>query len=128
MEDYKKMLDGVTYIDGGMIYWYIAHLTQPNNDRLAEGFFEGLKVLHVKNFKFSVKNMLSRFKELCIELNNHGVTYDVNTKQLDFWRCLETMREREFCSFVNREREVYRQTDMSTRKSVDDLIPVFLDK
>ena len=72
--------------------------------------------------------MLSRFKELCVELDNHGVTYDANTKQLDFWRCLETMKETEFSNFVNRERETYRQTTISARQSVDTLIPTFLNK
>ena len=72
--------------------------------------------------------MLSRFKELCVELNGLGVHYDENTKQLDFWRCLETMKEAEFASFVSREREDYRKKDRAARPSVDELIPTFIDK
>ena len=90
--DYQKTLSGVVYIDGAVVFWIIANLTQPNNDRLCEGFFEELRRLHVKSFKFLVKDMLSRFKELCLELDGNGVAYDENTKQLDFWRCLETMK------------------------------------
>ena len=105
--DYQRALDGVVYIDGAVVFWIIANLTQPNNDRLSEGFFKELWRLHVKLFKFSVKNMLACFKELCIELDGHGVAYDENTKQLDFWRCLETMKETEFTTFVNCERGDY---------------------
>ena len=82
---------------------------QPNNDCLAEAIFEKLKALRIKNFKFSVKSLLSKFKELCNELDAHGVSYDKNTKQLDLWRCLETTNEPEFATFVNREQEDYRK-------------------
>ena len=50
VKDCTKTLDGVTYMDGGMVHWHIASLTQPNNDRLAEGFFEELNIPRVKNF------------------------------------------------------------------------------
>ena len=126
--DYQKTLDGVVYIDGAVVFYIIANLTQPNNDRLSEGIFEELRRLHVKTFKFSVKDMLARFKQLCIELDGNGVIYDENTKQLDFWRCLETMKETEFANFVNREREDYRKQPTATRTSVDLLIGTFIDK
>ena len=128
MQDYQKSLNGANYFDGGLIYWIIANLTQPNNDRLAEGIFEELKNLNVRNYKFSVKDMLSRFKELCEELDGHGVAYDSNTKQLDFWRCAETMKETEFATFVNREREEFRKAPRATRQSIDSLIQLLIDK
>ena len=78
--EYQKTLNGVVYFDGDLVFWIIANLTQPNNDRLSERFFEELRSLNVRMFKFSVKSMLSRFKELCIELDANGVTYDENTK------------------------------------------------
>ena len=126
--DYQKTLAGVVYIDGAVVFWIISNLTQPNNDRLCEGFFEELRRLHVKSFKFSVKDMLSRFKELCLELDGNGVVYDENTKQLDFWRCLETMKETEFSNFVSREREDYRKLPAASRKKVDLLLGTFIDK
>ena len=126
--DYQRTLDGVVYIDGAVVFWVIANLTQPNNDRWSEQFFEELRRLNVKAFKFSVKDMLDRFKELCLELDGHGVAYDENTKQLDFWRCLETMKETEFANFVNREREDYRKQPVATRPAVDTLMVTFIDK
>ena len=96
------------------MFLIIANLTQPNNDRLSEGFFKKLRCLHVKSFKLSVNNILAHFKELCIELDGNGVDYDENTKQLDFWRCLETMKETEFANFVSREREDYRKQSAAT--------------
>ena len=50
VKDYTTTLDGVTYNGGGMFFLHISNLTHPNNDRLAEGFFEQLKIIHIKNF------------------------------------------------------------------------------
>ena len=125
---HKRTLDNVIYIDGAVVYWVIANLTQPNNDRLSERFFEELRRLHIKSFRFSVKNMLARFKEFCIELDGNGVGYDENTKQLDFWRCLETMKEPEFATFVSREREEYRKQPSASWPSIDLLMGTFIDK
>ena len=128
VKDYQRTLDGVIYVDGAVVFWVIANLTQPNNDRLSESFFEELRRLHVKSFRFSVKDMLARFKGLCNELDGNGANYDENTKQLDFWRCLETMKETEFANFVSREREDYRKQPTTSRKTVDSLLGTFIDK
>ena len=44
MQDYQKSLNGANYFDGGLIYWIIANLTQPNNDRVAEGISKSSRV------------------------------------------------------------------------------------
>ena len=98
------------------------------NDCLSENFFEKLWRLHITPFRFSVKNMLARFKELCIELNDNGVQYDENTKQLDFWRCLETIQGTEFATFVSRKREEYCKKPATTHPSVNSLMGTFINK
>ena len=62
---YQRTLDGVTYIDGGMVYWIIANLTQPNNDRLAESFFEELNIIYVKTSS-SRSKMCSLVSRNCV--------------------------------------------------------------
>ena len=72
--------------------------------------------------------MLSRFNELCLELDSHTVTYDQNAMQLDFWHCLENRKETEFTTFINREREDFWKQPLATRPDIDTLIPMFMDK
>lgn len=72
-DDYKRTLDNGVYIDGAVVYWVIPNLTQPNNDCVSKNLLEELWRLHIKSFRFSVKNMLARFKELCIKLDGKGV-------------------------------------------------------
>ena len=79
----RKSLNNENYIDGAVWYWYITHLTQPNNDRLAESIFEKIKYINIKEFKFSSKSMIVRFKELTQKLDALDVSYDENTRQFD---------------------------------------------
>jgi len=72
--------------------------------------------------------MLAHFKELCIELDGNGVDYDKNTKYLNFWCCLETMKETEFANFVSREREDYRNQSASTQPKIDLLMSSLINK
>ena len=72
--------------------------------------------------------MHARFKELCIKIDGNGGPYNENTKQLDFWRCLETMKETEFATFVSHKRDEYRKQPSTSRPSIDSLMGTFIDK
>ena len=47
--------------------------------------------IHVKDFCFSIKEMLTKFDSLFEEIDDFGGTYPEDKKQLDFWRATKTM-------------------------------------
>ena len=59
--------DDDQFIHGPLLFWYIVDTVKPNNDTLVQQTKEKLVRLNVKDFDFSVREMLVEFDNLCTE-------------------------------------------------------------
>ena len=60
--EYQRVLDSVVCIGGGVVFWIIANLRQPNNDRSVEQYFKQLNCLHVNISRVLLKACYLAFK------------------------------------------------------------------
>jgi hypothetical protein len=120
--------DGNPYYDGPSYFYAIAELVDPDNGQLIETVRTQLRDLNVKDFGFSVIQMLAEFKNLQTRIGELGGTYDVDDQFLDFWACLRTMQEKEFARYVRQERDAYRKLARSNRGRVETYMRDMCDK
>ena len=111
--------DGNDYFDGPTYFYYIASLVDPDNTHMIENVRRQLRTLDVKDYNFSVIKMLSEFKLLVQKIDELGGTYDIEDQYLDFWDCLKTMKEKEFCRYVRQEKDAYRKLTRANRPNLD---------
>jgi hypothetical protein len=81
--------DDKPYVHGPYLWWLNGADMKPNNDTLIQNAKERLNELDVKNFGFSVKDMLTEFDTLVVEVKSHlkgSITEDERISAL--WRCL----------------------------------------
>lgn len=118
--------DGETYLHGPILFWHIVDAVKPNNDTLIQHTKEKLASLDVKNFEYSVKEMLTEFENLCTEvevrLKGH-ITEDEKISAL--WKALESMKDEHFSRIVSDEKRAYRRQPKANRKKNSELIELF---
>jgi hypothetical protein len=120
--------DGNPYFDGPSYFYAIAELVDPDNGQLIETVRTQLRELDVKDFGYSVIQMLAEFKNLQTRIGELGGTYDVDDQFLDFWACLRTMKEKEFARYVKQERDAYRKLARGNRGRVETYMRDMCDK
>ena len=119
---------GNHFFDGPSYFWKISEIVDPNNDALVEGVRTQLRNLDVKNYGYSVIQMLAEFKNLRTRVKELGGSYTDDEQFLDLWQCLKTMKERQFADYVKKERDIYREKQKATRDTVDQYISKFSRK
>jgi hypothetical protein len=123
-----KDLDDNIFFDGPTYFWKIAEIVDPDNDSLVETERNKLKKLHVKNFGYSVIQMLAEFKNIRKRVNELGGHYSTDEQFLDFWSAIATMEEKQFATYVTTQKDTYRDTPKHQRNSIDDYITKFTKK
>ena len=86
--------DGETFRHGPAILWNIAQEVKPDNGHLVDQNKITLRKIHVKDYGFSIKAMLTEFDILSEDIIDLGGSYDEEEKQIDFWRAVKTMEEK----------------------------------
>jgi hypothetical protein len=120
--------DGKPYYDGPSYFFAVAELVDPDNGQLIKAVCTQLRELNVKNFGYSVIQMLAEFKKLQTRIGELGGTYDLDDQFLDFWACLRTMKEKEFARYVRQERDTYRKLARSNRGRIETYMRDMCDK
>ena len=120
--------DGETFRHGPSILWHIAQEVKPDNGHLIDQLKVKLRSLHVKEFGFSIKTLLTEFDSISEEIGDLGGEYLEDEKQLDFWRATKTMEEKEWSRYVNDQHDQYRELPKSGRTKISDLITKFKKK
>jgi hypothetical protein len=120
--------DGNPYYDGPSYFYAIAELVDPDNGQLIETVRTQLRDLNVKDFGFSIIQMLAEFKNLQTRIGELGGTYNVDDQFLDFWACLCTMQEKEFARYVRQERDAYRKLACGNRGHIKTYMRDMCDK
>jgi hypothetical protein len=103
--------DDEPYLHGPILWWYIVTDIKPNNDTLIQNAKEELNSLDVKNFNFSVKEMLTQFDNIVVEITARlkgTITEDEHMTAL--WKCVETMPEEKFAKTVWDEKRSYQKS------------------
>jgi hypothetical protein len=118
--------DDEPYLHGPILWWYIVTDIKPNNDTLIQNAKEELNSLDVKNFNFSVKEMLTQFDNIVVEITARlkgTITEDEHMTAL--WKCVETMPEEKFAKTVWDEKRSYRKATAGNKAKSDQLIALF---
>ena len=123
-----KDTSGNPFYDGPMYFWKIAELVDPNNDTLVEDIRTKLRSLNVKDFGYSIIQTLAEFKNMRTRVIDLGGTYSNDEQFLDFWAALRSMKEKEFARYVNTERDNYRDTQKSSRMTIEKYMTKFQKK
>ena len=114
------------FLHGPLLFWFFVDAVKPNNDTLVQNTKDKLGNLNVKDFDFSVRDMLVEFDNLCTEITvrlKGQITEDECISSL--WRCLETMKDEHFSRIVSDEKRAYRRSPAANRKSNVELIELF---
>jgi hypothetical protein len=114
------------FLHGPLLFWFFVDVVKLNNDTLVQNTKDKLGNLNVKDFDFSVRDMLVEFDNLCIEITvrlKGQITEDERISLL--WRCLETMKDEHFPHIVSDEKRVYRHSTAANSKSNVELIELF---
>jgi hypothetical protein len=125
---FKVTSDGNEFYDGPSYFWKIAEIVDPNNDSLIENVRIKLRNLNVKDYGFSVIQMLADFKNLRTRVTDLGGSYTSDDQFLDLWTSLRTMKEKEFSRYVRQEKDKYRDLPRAGRETVDKYITKFSKK
>ena len=118
--------DDEPYVHGPSLWWLIVADVKPNNDTLIQNAKERLNELNVKNFAFSVKDMLTEFDTIVVEIESRlkgSITEDERISAL--WRSLETMKEEKFSKIVFDEKRTYRNATAANKLKCDELVRLF---
>jgi hypothetical protein len=126
--DWTVDYDGDIFCHGPTILWLIATEVKPDNGHLVDLIKTKLRTLTVKDYGFSIKLMLTEFASLTEEIGQLGGSYLENEQQLDFWRAIKTMEEKEFHRYVCDKHDDYRELDPTSRPTVKALIKQFKRK
>ena len=110
---------GCKHFDGPTYFWKIAEFVDPDNGHLIENARESLHLLDVKDFGYSVIKMLAEFKNLRTRVSELGGDYTEDDQFLDFWRCLQTMKEKEFSRYVKQEKDTFRKLKKNNRPKIE---------
>jgi hypothetical protein len=85
-----------------------------------------LNSLHVKNFNFSVKEMLTHFDNIVVEITARlKGTITEDERMMALWKCVETMSEEKFAKTVWDEKRSYRKATSGNKAKSDELIALF---
>jgi hypothetical protein len=123
-----KDLDGNIFFDGPSYFWKIAAIVDPDNDSLVDSERMKLKNLNVKNFGYSIIQMLAEFKNIMKRIGELGGSYSSDEQFLDFWTAVATMKEKGFAAYVTHQKDIYRDTPKHARPTIDDYIHKFTKK
>jgi hypothetical protein len=118
--------DDEPYVHGPSLWWLIVADVKPNNDTLIQNAKERLNELNVKNFDFSVKDMLTEFDTIVVEIESRlkgSITEDERISAL--WKSLETMKEEKFSKIVFDEKRTYRNATAVNKLKCDELVRLF---
>lgn len=64
--------------DSPSLFWYISNYVKPGNCHLVDALKKRIRALHIKNFRFSIKTMLTEFEVRSEEISDCGGTYALN--------------------------------------------------
>ena len=105
----------------------MVHLFNKNkiNGHLIDDAKTKLAQLNVKNFNFSVINMLTEFMNLVDEISNLGGTISTEDQAFHFWQAVKTMKEQRFSYFCDAEHDWYCAAIGTAKPSIFDLIEQF---
>ena len=118
--------DDEEYVHGPLLFWYIVDAVKPNNDTLVQHTKEKLAKLNVKEFEYSIRDLLIEFDNLCMEVEVRlKGTLTEDEKISSLWRGLESMKDEHFSKVVSDEKRLYRRTPAAARKSCSELVELF---
>ena len=69
---------------------------KPDNGHLIDEAKTKLSQVNVKNFNFSIINMLTEFVYLVDEIGNLGGTISTKDQAFHFWQSVKTMKKQRF--------------------------------
>ena len=121
-DKWKRLCDGKVCYDDPTILFYLLTRVKPDNGHLIDDAKTKLAQLNVKNFNFSVINMLTEFVNLVDEIGNLGGTISTEDQAFHFWQAVKTMKEQRFSYFCDAEHDRYRAAIGTTKPSIFDLI------
>ena len=127
-DKWKRLRDGKICYDGPTILFYLLTRVKPDNGHLIDDAKTKLAQLNVKNFNFSVINMLTEFVNLVDEIGNLGGTISAEDQAFHFWQAVKTMKEQRFSYFCDAEHDRYRAALGTAKPSIFDLIEQFKAK
>jgi hypothetical protein len=118
--------DDEPYLHGPLLWWYIVTDIKPNNDTLIQNAKDELNSLNVKDFNFSVKEMLTHFDNIVVEITARlKGTITEDERMTALWKCVETMSEEKFAKTVWDEKRSYRKATPGNKAKSDELIALF---
>lgn len=123
---YTVYKDDEPYIHGPYLFWLIVEDIKPNNDTLIQNAKDKLNQLNVKNYGHSVKEMLTEFDNIVVEISSRlkgQISEDEKVSAL--WKCLATMSDEVFSKIVFDEKRTYRNAKAADKLSCDALIRLF---
>ena len=126
--EWKRLRDGKVCYDGPTLLYYLMARVKPDNGHLIDDAKTKLTKLNVKNFNFSIINMLTEFVNLIDEIGNLGGTISNEEQAYYFWLCVKTMKEQRFSYFCHGEHDQYRAAIGTAKPSLTSLIEKFKAK
>ena len=127
-DDWKYLRDGKICYDGRTILYILMIRVKPDNGHLIDDAKTKLTQLNVKNFNFSITNMLTEFLNLVDKIGNLGGTISTEDQAFYLWQCVKMMREQRFSYFYNNEHDQYCAAIGMAKPSLTNLIKKFKAK
>ena len=127
-DDWKRLRGNKICYDGPTILYYLMMRVKPDNGHLIDEAKTKLAQLNIKNFNFSVINMLTEFVNLVDEIGNLGGTISTEDQAFHFWQSVKTMKEQRFSYYCDAEHDRYRAALGSAKPSISSLIEQFKAK
>ena len=105
-----------------MILYFLMTRVKPDNGHLINDVKTKLTQLNIKNFNFSIINMLTEFANLVDEIGNLGGTLFTEEQAFYFWQRTKTMKEHRFSYFCDNKHDQYHAAIGMAKPSLTNLI------